>query len=56
MKVCLRPIRATIRVCAVSWVRFWAIVNGAIVVLLVAAALFGEDGVVRHERLRELES
>ena len=35
------------------WVRFWAIVNGAIVCLLIGAALFGEDGVVRHERLNE---
>lgn len=35
------------------WIRFWAIVNGALVVLLVGAALFGQDGVVRHERLAE---
>jgi cell division protein FtsB len=36
-----------------KWVRFWAIVNGALVVLLVGAAVFGDRGVVRHERLAE---
>ena len=35
------------------WLRFWAIINAAIVCLLIGAALFGEDGVVRHERLSE---
>ena len=35
------------------WIRFWAIVNGALVALLVGAALLGDDGVARHERLDE---
>ena len=35
------------------WVRFWAIFNGALVVLLIGAALFGSDGVVRHEQLSD---
>lgn len=34
-------------------VRFWAMLNGAIVVALVGAALFSENGVLRHERLDE---
>jgi cell division protein FtsB len=33
--------------------RFWALVNGAAVFFLVGSALFGDDGVVRHEQLRE---
>jgi cell division protein FtsB len=37
----------------VRWVRFWAIFNGALVVLLIGAALFGSDGVVRHEQLSD---
>ena len=36
-----------------KWLRFWAIVNGALVVLLVGAAVFGDRGVVRRERLAE---
>jgi len=34
-------------------VRIWAMINGVIVMLLVGGALFGEDGVVRHERIGE---
>jgi cell division protein FtsB len=35
------------------WLKGWAVLNGALVVTLVGAALFGEGGVVRHERLAE---
>ncbi|MCC7384367.1 MAG: septum formation initiator family protein [Deltaproteobacteria bacterium] len=35
------------------WVRFWALFNGALVALLIGGALFGDGGIVRHERLDE---
>lgn len=34
-------------------IRWWALVNGALVALFIGAALFDDDGVVRHERLSE---
>lgn len=33
--------------------KFWAYVNGALVLGLVGAAIFGEGGVVHHEKLSE---
>ena len=35
------------------WLRYLAIVNGAIVLALLCSALLGDDGIVRHERLSE---
>jgi cell division protein FtsB len=35
------------------WIRFWAVLNGALVFVLIGGALFGKEGVVRHERLAE---
>lgn len=35
------------------WLRVWVVVNTGLVFLLVGGALFGSDGVVRHERLSE---
>jgi len=37
----------------VRWLRYLAIVNGAIVFALLCSALLGDDGIVRHERLSE---
>ncbi|MBI4814652.1 MAG: septum formation initiator family protein [Deltaproteobacteria bacterium] len=33
------------------WLRIFSVVNGALVVGLVSAGLFGPNGVVRHEKL-----
>ncbi|MFO0723622.1 MAG: septum formation initiator family protein [Myxococcota bacterium] len=35
------------------WLKFWVVVNGALVVSLVGSALFGAQGVVRREKLDE---
>ncbi len=36
-----------------SWlIKLWAMTGGLLVVVLLGAALFGADGVTRHERLR----
>ena len=35
------------------WLRYLAIVNGAIVLILLGSALLGDDGIIRHERLSE---
>lgn len=34
-------------------IRFWAFTGGALVLALLGGALFGGDGVTRHEKLRE---
>src|SRR5690349_9942825 len=41
-----------------SWpIRIWAVTGGLLVITLLSSALFGADGVTRHEKLRaELES
>lgn len=33
------------------WLRFWAYVNGCLVVGLIGAAIFGREGIVHHEKL-----
>ena len=35
------------------WLKFWALSNGALVVGLVGAAVFGEGGVMHHEKLND---
>lgn len=35
------------------WLRFWAYVNGGLVMALVGAAIFGSEGIVHHEKLAE---
>jgi cell division protein FtsB len=35
------------------WLKFWALVNGALVVGLVGSAIFGKNGVVQHEKLND---
>ncbi len=35
------------------WLRFWAYVNGALVVGLIGAAIFGSEGIVHHEKLTD---
>ena len=35
------------------WLRFWALLNGVLVVGLVGTAIFGKGGVVHHEKLND---
>lgn len=35
------------------WLRFWIVLNGALVAALIGGTFFGSGGVVRHEKLSD---